>query len=97
MSSAFHVSDGLSAAVLSIAVIGPDARRRGEVTSALAECQDGQVHEFKAYPASLGDVPQMLMRNYNVLIVDLDSDPEFALELVESICAQCSATNHSNG
>ena len=56
MSSAFHVSDALSATVLSIAVIGPDARRRGEVTSALAECQDGQVHEFNAYPASLGDV-----------------------------------------
>jgi len=91
MSSAFHVSDALSATVLSIAVIGPDARRRSEVTSALAECQDGQVHEFNAYPASLGDVPQMLMRNYNVLIVDLDSDPEFALDLIESICAQSSA------
>jgi pilus assembly protein CpaE len=90
MSSAFHVSDALSATVLSIAVIGPDARRRSEVTSALAECQDGQVHEFNAYPASLGDVPQMLMRNYNVLIVDLDSDPEFALDLIESICAQSS-------
>jgi pilus assembly protein CpaE len=92
MSAAFQISDALSAAALSIAVIGPDAQRRGEVASALAECQDGQVQEFTAYPASLGDVPQMLMRNYNVLIVDLDSDPEFALELIESICAQCSAT-----
>ena len=91
MSAAFQISDALSAAVLSIAVIGPDAQRRGEVASALAECQDGQVQEFTAYPASLGDVPQMLMRNYNVLIVDLDSDPEFALELIESICAQSAA------
>jgi pilus assembly protein CpaE len=87
MTTAFHIPDGLSATVLSIAVIGPDARRRSAVASALAECQDSRIQEFKSYPASLGDVPQMLMRSYNVLIVDLDSDPEFALELIENICA----------
>jgi pilus assembly protein CpaE len=91
MTTAYHIPDGLSATALSIAVIGPDARRRGAVASALAECQDGPIQEFKAYPASLGDVPQTLMRNYNIVIVDLDSDPEFALDLIESICAHGAA------
>jgi len=91
LTTAFHISDPFSATVLSIAVIGPDERRRSAVASALAECQDGQIQQFKAYPASLGDVPQMLMRNFNVLIVDLDSDPEFALDLIEAICVHGSA------
>jgi pilus assembly protein CpaE len=91
MTTAFHIPDALSATTLSIAVIGPDEQRRSAVANALAECQDGQIHQFKAYPASLDDVPRMLMRNFNVLIVDLDSDPEYALDLVEAVCAHGSA------
>jgi pilus assembly protein CpaE len=91
MTTAFHIPDVLSAAALSIAVIGPDERRRGAVASALAECQEGRIQQFRAYPPSHGDAPQTLTNNHNVIIVDLDSDPEIALDLIESLCVTGSA------
>jgi pilus assembly protein CpaE len=58
----------------------------------LRECQSGPVHEFKAYPPALNDVPRILGDNYDVILVELDSDPEYALDLVETICARGLAT-----
>ena len=40
----------------------------------------------------LEDVPRLLEQHYDVIIIDLDSDPEYALELVESIGAIGTAT-----
>jgi Flp pilus assembly CpaE family ATPase len=37
-------------------------------------------------------VPKLLEQHYDVIIIDLDSHPEYALELVESICAKGAAT-----
>ena len=91
MTTAFRIPDVLSASALSIAVIGPDERRRSAVANALAECQEGRIQQFRTYPASLDDVPKILTRNYNVIIVDLDSDPEFALDLIENLCVPGSA------
>jgi Flp pilus assembly CpaE family ATPase len=84
--------DSLGADVLSIALIGPDEDRRRAAASALAGCQGGEIREFSSYPPSLDDVPRLLEANYDVIIIDLDSHPEYALELVESICANGSAT-----
>ncbi|MGA3263402.1 MAG: AAA family ATPase [Terracidiphilus sp.] len=50
------------------------------------------VREFTSYPESIDDLPRVLQQHYDVIIVDLDSDPEFALYLVEGICAYCPAT-----
>jgi Flp pilus assembly CpaE family ATPase len=78
---------------LSIALIGPDEQRRNAVARVLAECHGGgEVREFSSYPPSLDDVPRLLERHYNAIIIDLDSDREYALELVESICANGVAT-----
>jgi Flp pilus assembly CpaE family ATPase len=84
--------DSLGADVLSIALIGPDEDRRRAAASALAGCQGGEIREFSSYPPSLDDVPRLLEAHYDVIIIDLDSHPEYALELVESICANGSAT-----
>jgi Flp pilus assembly CpaE family ATPase len=84
--------DSLGADVLSIALIGPDEDRRRAAASALAGCQGGEIREFSSYPPSLDDVPRLLENNYDVIIIDLDSHPEYALELVESICANGTAT-----
>jgi hypothetical protein len=43
-------------------------------------------------PPLLDEVPRLLEQRNDVIIIDLDSNPEFALELVESICANGSAT-----
>ena len=80
-------SDGFGAGVLSIALIGPDEERRKAVAAALAACQGNAVREFSSYPASLDDMPKLLDQHDDVLIIDLDSDSEYALKLVESICA----------
>jgi Flp pilus assembly CpaE family ATPase/2-keto-3-deoxy-6-phosphogluconate aldolase len=84
--------DSLGADVLSIALIGPDTDRRKAAASALAGCQSGEVREFSSYPPSLDDVPRLLEQHYDVIIIDLDAQPEYALELVESICANGAAT-----
>jgi pilus assembly protein CpaE len=77
---------------LSIALIGPDDGRRRSIATALAECQESDVREFSSYPPGLDDVPRLLEQHHDVIIIDLDSDPEYALELVESICANGLAT-----
>ena len=84
--------DSLGGDILSIALIGPDDERRKAAASALAGCQGGDIREFTSYPPSLDDVPRLLEQHYDVIIIDLDSNPEYAFELVESICANGSAT-----
>ncbi len=85
-------ADTLGADHLSIALIGPDTDRRGAVASALAGCSGNEVEEFSTYPPALDDVPRLLEQSHDIIIIDLDSNPEYALELVESICAKDTAT-----
>jgi pilus assembly protein CpaE len=94
MSAPAQIPDpsGHSAGILSTAVISPDWHRRKEALSALNECQSGPIREFVSYPPNLDDVPRMLGNNYDVILVDLDSDPEYALALVESISTRGLAT-----
>jgi pilus assembly protein CpaE len=84
--------DTFGSDALSIALIGPDDQRRKEAAAALLLCDGAQVREYAAYPATLDEVPRLLEQRNDVIIIDLDSNPEFALELVESICANGSAT-----
>ena len=83
--------DVLGSTALSIALIGPEEGRRNAVALALAGLQAGTCREFAAYP-ELDSLPRMLEQNYDVVIVDLDSDPEYALDLIESVCALGSST-----
>ena len=84
--------DSIGAGLLSIALIGPDEGRRKAMSSALAQCRGAEVREFSSYPTTLDEVPRLLKQYYDLILIDLDSDREFALELVESICATESAT-----
>ena len=85
-------SPRLSVGVLSTAVISPDMHRRNEAINALGECQNGPIREFISYPPNLDDISRTLGNNYDVILVDLDSDPEYALNLVESISTRGLAT-----
>jgi pilus assembly protein CpaE len=71
--------------VLSIALIGPDEERRRAAASAIAACPHVEIREFPSYPSSLDEVPKLL-EQHDVVIIDLDSNPQYALELVENIC-----------
>ena len=77
--------------VMSVALIGPEEQRRKAVASALAGSQANLSREFASYP-ELDDVPQLLETGFDVVIVELDSDPEHALDLVEHICGNSSVT-----
>ena len=77
---------------LSIALIGPDEDRRAAAATALAGCDDNEIREFSSYPASLADVPKLLEPHYDVIVLELDSDFEYALKLVEIICTSDPAT-----
>ncbi|MGC1298843.1 MAG: AAA family ATPase [Alloacidobacterium sp.] len=92
MISAFtNDSDALGTNVLSIALIGPEGTYRGAMASALVGSQTKLTREFPSYP-ELDDVPQLLNADYDVIIIELDSNPEHALELVENICGNSPAT-----
>ena len=93
MSTTIPIPDPMiSAGDLSIAVICPDKQRRNDATIALGECQNGSIREFISYPPNLQDVSRTLGNNFDVILVDLDSDPEYALDLVESISTRGLAT-----
>ena len=89
MSTFTHDPDALGSKVLSVALIGPQEQRRKAVASALAGSQASITREFTSYP-EFDDVPRLLESDYDVIIVELDSDPEQALDLVEHICGTSS-------
>jgi pilus assembly protein CpaE len=106
MPSPTHHSDAPGAGTLSVALIGPDADRRRDVADALssqpepAEKRTSQpaagggsfVREFTAYPPDPESLAKILEQDYDVVILDLDSDPELALGVVRSIASQSATT-----
>ncbi|MGA2276817.1 MAG: AAA family ATPase [Terracidiphilus sp.] len=94
MTTAMHFSDSLALNTggLSIAVISPDDQRRADAISIFGECQAGSIREFISYPASVEDATRVVGNDFDVVLIDLDSNPEYALDLVESICAHGLAT-----
>ncbi len=87
----FQDTDALGANALSVMVIGPDERRRDAVAGALAGSLCGVARQLPFYP-ELDQIPRMIELNHDVVIVDLDNNPEYALEVVENLCAGSQAT-----
>ena len=72
----------IAAGHLSVALIGPDEERRSAVAKALAETRQAVVREFDDYPPEFEPL-QRLLASFDVVILDLDSNPDVALELVK--------------
>ena len=81
-------AEGLGSNLLSVRLIGPDGRRRLAVAEALA----GSPCQLNEQMASYPDLDQAAQVQEDIVIIDLDSDVEQALELVETICANLAAT-----
>ncbi|HEY2860392.1 MAG TPA: AAA family ATPase [Terracidiphilus sp.] len=79
-------NESLDSNSLAVALVGPDETRRSAVIEALlgAPCQITQ--QLDSYP-DLDQIPRLVKLDFDVIILDLDSNPEFALELVETVCA----------
>jgi len=86
MSRSIQSSENPHDGFLSVAVIGPDGQKRVAATTALAQCERVEIHEFVNYPSSLDDVPNLLEQGFDAFLIDLDGSPEYALELVETLC-----------
>jgi pilus assembly protein CpaE len=84
--------DSIGAETISAALIGPDDLRRRSMYNALAECRTCDIKEYSDYPSSLDELPKIIEQRFDVIIIDLDSIPEYALELVESFCAHGAST-----
>lgn len=72
---------------LAIGIMGPDEERLKAVSGALAEHPSLRVTEFASYPPKLDDLPQKLALTYDVLMVDVDCDPDYALGIAELLCS----------
>jgi len=84
--------DSLSADTLSIAVIGPDTKLREAAVAVLKRCHPGEVTEFSSYPPSMDDLPRLLQQHHDIILIEWDSDPETALDLIEAIGAGTQST-----
>lgn len=91
MPTMLQLPESVSAGFLSVAVLSPSEQRRNAAIAALTEHPNCEVRKLPSYPRSLGDVPQMLKEQFDAVLIDLDPDPEYALDLVENISARGSA------
>jgi len=77
--------------VLSVALIGPDDDRRKAFMIGLSRHQNSNIHEYTSFPPDLDVLPRTVGEKYDVVILDVDSDPDYVFDLVERICSSSSA------
>jgi Flp pilus assembly CpaE family ATPase len=75
---------------LSVALIGPNEERRSAVAAALGGTRRAIVREFDSYPPEPEHL-QRLLASFDVLVLDIDSDPDAALEMVKTASARNAA------
>jgi pilus assembly protein CpaE len=86
-------SDPLGGSILSLALFCPSDQRRRTIASALTVSHPAIIREYTSYPSSLKDVPRILgEKPFDAVIIDLESDVEYALELVEFIASNSTTT-----
>jgi pilus assembly protein CpaE len=92
MPSLAHISDASGSVAISAALLDPDDQSRREVADALTAFHGASVREFSSFPAGLDDLPPMLEGHYDAVLIGIDSDPEYAFDVVECLCASQSTT-----
>lgn len=75
-------ADAAAPPPLSVALIGPDQRTRTSAARAFADTRRTVIREFNSYPPEPEHLRRLLM-SFDVVVLDLDSDPDLVLELVE--------------
>src|SRR4051812_15361802 len=88
MSIVNQVPESVNSNPLSIAVISPDAGHRNQAITALAGFTNGSIREFISYPPGASAIAETLKQDFDVVVIDLDSDSEYALDLVENVCSE---------
>lgn len=78
-----HNSSGTQG--MSVALIGPNDAHRQTVARALASAEGRKVHEFIDYPATLSDLARMMETKFDVVLVDVDTDESYALQIISKL------------
>jgi pilus assembly protein CpaE len=86
MSTFIRGTESVSMGALSVFLIVPNNERRRAIAKALSGTQAHIGGELASYPG-MDDLAQISGADYDVIVVDLDPDPEAALDVVENICA----------
>jgi len=79
--------DSVRASALAIVVISPDEGRRRALARSLQGQHAAITREFSAYP-NIAHLSKVTDLECDVVVIDLDADPEVALDLLESTCSQ---------
>ena len=80
-----------SSASATIALIGPNATHRRVMAKALLGSDAGTVREFIDYPANLGEIAHLMEEHFDVVMIDVDSDQSYALQIIQSIAGSNTA------
>ena len=91
MSTSMRDTESLSMSALSVLLISPDDDRRQALAKALAGPQAVIAGERSNYP-QVDELPDLIKADYDVVLVDLDSNVEQALDVVESLCSRENST-----
>jgi pilus assembly protein CpaE len=73
---------------LTVALICPPDDHRSMANEALNACGVEEVHKFSLTSSRFVEMPAMLNRKYDVVLIDLEGDPELALTLIEKVSAE---------
>ena len=92
MSEDPHNPEQAETDALSIVLIVPDAARRREIANAIEAIGNVQIRQIPAYPAGLEELPHLLLPQPDVVILELDTDPEFTIEIVGAISSSAAST-----
>jgi periplasmic protein TonB len=71
--------------MMSVALIGPNDAHRQTVARALASADGRKIHEFIDYPATLSDLARMMETKFDVVLVDVDTDESYALQIISKL------------
>jgi pilus assembly protein CpaE len=72
---------------LTVALVGPDEQLRKAVALALSGYPGLRLQEFSSFPPNVDHLHQRLAQQNDVVIVEVEGDPERAFELAEGLCA----------
>jgi protein TonB len=70
---------------MSVAVIGPNDAHRTIVANALSSEDGRSIYQFADYPGQLNDLPRFLGQNFDVVLVDVDTDESYAMQIIEKL------------
>ncbi len=90
MSASVSDTEFVKMGALSLVLIAPEEERRRAIAKALAGHQATIARELTRYP-HVDDLAEILEAAHDAVLIDLDPDPERALDVVENICGADSA------